>query len=281
MNKIIVSVIIPCFNHGKFIDDAVNSVLNQTCQDFEIIIINDGSTDDFTVSKLMYFDKPKTRVIHTANRGLAAARNEGIKASSGRYLQFLDADDVISEDKFTIQIRQLEKGSKYSLSYSDYLPATETDLTIAVPGRYLNPRFYSEQYLKELISAWEKGLSIPVHCFLFSTALFKENNIWFDETLVNHEDWDCWMKIFSLHPEVYYTDQKLATYRIHDNAMCADRHAMKRGHLQALNKQRRMFKNNKTLYFLILKKIIWVKYIQEIELNIGSIIRSLNKQTKS
>lgn len=273
----IVSVIIPCFNQGKFIDDAVTSILNQTLQDFEIIIINDGSTDTYTVTKLMHYDKPKTRVIHTKNHGLAAARNEGIRASSGKYIQFLDADDVISRDKFKLQLNLLKNASKYSLSYTDYFPSTETDLTISVPGRYLSPRFNSNQYLKELISAWEIGLSIPVHCFLFNSLLFKENNIYFDETLINHEDWECWMNIFALKPEVYFIDKKLATYRIRDNAMCSDANLMKIGHLQALNKQRRMHKNNKELYFLIVKKIILVKYIMEIKSYYTSILSRLFK----
>ncbi|HXM47111.1 MAG TPA: glycosyltransferase family A protein [Pyrinomonadaceae bacterium] len=78
-----VSVIIPCYNHGSYIDEAVDSVLAQTFPDFEIIIVNDGSTDQETVQKLADFNQPQTTVLHTANQGLAAARNSGIQNSTG------------------------------------------------------------------------------------------------------------------------------------------------------------------------------------------------------
>lgn len=89
-----VSAIIPCYNHGHYIDEAVDSILNQTFQDFEILLINDGSTDEFTVQKLKAYQKPKTRVIHTENQGLAAARNTGIQQAVGEYIVALDADDT-------------------------------------------------------------------------------------------------------------------------------------------------------------------------------------------
>ena len=68
-----VSVIIPCYNHGQYLDDAVESVLRQTYEDFEIIVINDGSTDERTNELLKTYEKPKTRVLHTTNQGLASA----------------------------------------------------------------------------------------------------------------------------------------------------------------------------------------------------------------
>jgi glycosyltransferase involved in cell wall biosynthesis len=91
-----VSVIIPCYNQGQYVDKAVDSILKQTFQDAEIIIVNDGSTDAFTVEKLTYYQKPRTTVIHTQNQGLAAARNTGIKNAGGEYILPLDADDVMA-----------------------------------------------------------------------------------------------------------------------------------------------------------------------------------------
>ncbi|MCI5127611.1 MAG: glycosyltransferase, partial [Candidatus Electrothrix sp. AUS3] len=73
-----VSVVIPCYNQGIFVDEAIESVLAQTWQDFEIIVVNDGSTDLFTVQHLQQLDFPKTKVIHTDNQGLSSARNNGI-----------------------------------------------------------------------------------------------------------------------------------------------------------------------------------------------------------
>lgn len=88
-----VSVIIPCFNLGRYLEEAVDSVLAQTFQDFEIIIVNDGSTDEMTNTLLADFKRPRTQVLFTEHRGLPAARNLAIEESRGRYISALDADD--------------------------------------------------------------------------------------------------------------------------------------------------------------------------------------------
>src|SRR5215510_10367556 len=99
-----VSVIIPCYNLGQYLDDAVSSVLAQSFQDFEILIVDDGSTDAATRAILERYARPKTRVIRTEHVGLAAARNLGIRQAKGRYLCALDADDRLEPsflDKMT------------------------------------------------------------------------------------------------------------------------------------------------------------------------------------
>jgi len=90
-----VSVVIPCYNLGQYVDEAVSSVLAQTFQDFEILIVDDGSTDAATQAILAGYARPKTRVIRAAHAGLAAARNLGLKHAAGRYLCALDADDTL------------------------------------------------------------------------------------------------------------------------------------------------------------------------------------------
>jgi glycosyltransferase involved in cell wall biosynthesis len=88
-----VSVIIPCYNLGRYLDEAVESVLSQTYQDFEILIVDDGSTDPATHALLADYRRPKTRVMRTIHAGLAAARNLAIANTAGAYLCALDADD--------------------------------------------------------------------------------------------------------------------------------------------------------------------------------------------
>ncbi len=90
-----VSVLVPCFNQGDWIDEAVDSVLAQTFQDFEIIVVDDGSTG-VTRDKLSAWSRPKTRVIRTDNRGLPAARNTAAAAAAGEFLCALDADDRLA-----------------------------------------------------------------------------------------------------------------------------------------------------------------------------------------
>jgi glycosyltransferase involved in cell wall biosynthesis len=90
-----VSVVITCYDLGRYLDEAVNSVLAQTFQDFEILIVDDGSTDAATRALLAAYRRPRTRVIRSANQGLPAARNLGLKQSTGEFICSLDADDVL------------------------------------------------------------------------------------------------------------------------------------------------------------------------------------------
>src|ERR1035441_4104679 len=96
MSAPLVSVIIPCFNQGRFLVRAIESVLEQSFQDFEIIVVNDGSSDETEQvakgfgSKILYLEKP--------NAGLSAARNTGILSARGAYLVFLDADDLLDNE---------------------------------------------------------------------------------------------------------------------------------------------------------------------------------------
>ena len=90
-----VSVIIPCYNQGRYLDDAITSVLVQTYQNFEILIVDDGSTEPETIEILQDYQQPKTRIIRTENQGVATARNLGIAQAQGTYILPLDADDKI------------------------------------------------------------------------------------------------------------------------------------------------------------------------------------------
>src|SRR5262245_54640863 len=94
------SVLMPCFNHGAFIGDAIDSVLAQTFQDFEIIVVDDGSTDALTNDVLSRLTTPRTTVLRTANQGLPAARNHAAQHASGALFCALDADDKLAPTWF-------------------------------------------------------------------------------------------------------------------------------------------------------------------------------------
>jgi glycosyltransferase involved in cell wall biosynthesis len=88
-----VTVVIPCYNDGRYIDDAVDSILHQTYKGLDIIIVNDGADDKYTARLLSDFIRPKTRVIHVNYRNPGAARNHGIRDTDSKYILTLDADD--------------------------------------------------------------------------------------------------------------------------------------------------------------------------------------------
>lgn len=107
-----ISVLLPCFNQGAFLDAAVDSVLAQTVQDFEIIIVDDGSDEPATVERLAAYARPRTRVLRTPNRGLPAARNAAAAVASGQVFCALDADDRLAPAWF-------EKGLAYLDAHPD------------------------------------------------------------------------------------------------------------------------------------------------------------------
>src|SRR5262245_27829119 len=113
-----VSVVISCFNLGQYLDEAVGSVLAQTFQDFEILVVDDGSIDPLTQTVLGSYAAPKTRVIRTLHRGLAAARNAGIAEASGEYLCALDADDRLLPTFFEQTVRVLSENPQLTFCSS-------------------------------------------------------------------------------------------------------------------------------------------------------------------
>lgn len=124
-----ISVILPLYNAEEYIGEALNSILSQTLKPFEIIVINDGSTDK-SLSKIELFGK-KIKIINQQNKGAGAARNEGIKIAKGEYLAFLDADDVWLDNK-------LEEQFNYLISHP------ETEIVSGFVEQFISPELSVE-----------------------------------------------------------------------------------------------------------------------------------------
>ena len=121
----LVSIIIPTFNHGQYLNRALLSAINQTHFHIEVLIIDDGSTDNTSdIIKNIIKNDSRIKYIYQSNNGLSSARNLGLDHATGRWIQFLDADDVIHPDKIRAQIDK-HKSSKISsdkliLSFTDF-----------------------------------------------------------------------------------------------------------------------------------------------------------------
>lgn len=113
-----VSVIIPCFNHGRFLPSAAASVLAQTLTDLELIIVDDGSTDE-TPAVMAGLDDARVRTLTTPNRGVSAARNAGLDLARGEFIAFLDADDVWEPDKLARQVAIMDAEPEVTLVFTD------------------------------------------------------------------------------------------------------------------------------------------------------------------
>jgi glycosyltransferase involved in cell wall biosynthesis len=117
MTKPCVTIIVPAYNQAAYVGEAIESVLRQTYRDWELIVVDDGSTDE-TAAIIATFDDPRIRYIHQANKGLPGARNTGIAHSRGDYLAFLDADDFYHQEKLAVQVAHLQQNPEIGLSYS-------------------------------------------------------------------------------------------------------------------------------------------------------------------
>ena len=114
----LVSVIIPCYNYGNFIIGAIESVLAQTYKRFEILVINDGSTDLFTLNVLKNLSNAKVKVFHQKNQGLAQTRNNGAMMAAGKYLCYLDPDDLFEPTYLEMTLSLLESDESLGSCYS-------------------------------------------------------------------------------------------------------------------------------------------------------------------
>src|SRR5438067_1586433 len=181
-----VSVIVPCFNAARYVDEALRSIRSQTYPEIDIIAVNDGSTDD--TQRLLEEharSDSRVRIFSQPNRGLSAARNTGLKNVRGEFVSFLDADDVILPEKLEKQVRYLLDNPAIDLVYSDYFDGdSRLDLTglvvIRIPG-------------KNLLDAYAVR-----NCFACMVPLVRRTMIdkvgEFDESLRASEDWDYWIR---------------------------------------------------------------------------------------
>ena len=202
MSKI--SVVIPCFNHGAYVDEAVESVLGQTYQDIEIIIVNDGSTDEPTNRLLAGYAKPKTTVIATPHQGLASARNAGIRESRGEYILPLDADDKIGSRYAEEAVGILDGDANAGIVYC------EAEMFGERTGRW-ELREYSLR--EELIENQ-----------IFCSAFFRKQDWeaaggYNANMLYGYEDWDLWLSIIEMGRSVHKLPDVHFFYRVRKGSM--------------------------------------------------------------
>jgi glycosyltransferase involved in cell wall biosynthesis len=203
-----VSVIIPVYNQARFIRGAVGSVVAQTYADWEIVVVDDGSTDDTPrVLAELAGRISRMRVIRQPNRGRAAARNAGISHACGVYAAFLDADDVWFPDKLERQVAALEAcpraGAVYARAVVVGLDGVPDRRGLVIGAAPASPRaaFADLAMLNR----------VPL-----STAMVRRECLdevgWFDEGLVYIEDWELWLRLAARY-EFVFTPQVLAGYR--------------------------------------------------------------------
>ncbi|MBC3539275.1 glycosyltransferase [Rufibacter sp. H-1] len=201
----LVSVVIPCYNHGQYLREAIRSIQNQAYPAVEIIVVDDGSVDN---TRQVAESLDDVRYVYQENQGLSAARNTGIAHSNGELLLFLDADDWLLPDALSINASFLQKNPKLAF----------------VSGAH-DKVFEQEGITQEEI--WEvpcahyqhllQGNYIGMHAtVMYRRWVFEE--VRYDPALRSCEDYDLYLRIARKHPVAHHT-QKIAAYRLHTSNM--------------------------------------------------------------
>jgi len=219
-----VSVIIPTYNSVRYLTEAVDSVLAQTFQDLEVLVIDDGSTDG--TERVMRLYGPPVRYFRQENRGVAVARNRGIEESSGRYIAFLDADDTWYPHKLERQLAALESHRECRACYSAYL-LVDQDLTPLTVHRSKR----QGSTLEDLLTIGNVVGCVSVLCERSLLAVVGG----FDMTLSQCADWDMWVRLSAL-TEFLYLDEPLVMYRQHGANMSRNVALLERDSLRVLEK---------------------------------------------
>ncbi len=217
----LVSVVIPIYNAEAYLQETLDSILAQTYPDIEVVAVDDGSTDRSLNILAQY---PRNLVIvKQANSGPAAARNRGVREASGRWIAFLDADDLWREDKIEKQVKICRN---YKWSYTDAV----------FIGGVNNGRRDSEftsKYQGDILEQLVQSNFVGTSSLLIDRQTFLSSG-GFNEQLKAIEDWELWIRIASQHA-IGYLDEPLLGYRVHVNSASRNSRRTLPSHLRVIN----------------------------------------------
>jgi glycosyltransferase involved in cell wall biosynthesis len=201
-----ISVIIPCYNHGSYITEAINSV--EKCADkqlYEIIIINDGSTDEETIKVLHQLTLKGYQIVNQKNQGLGASRNNGIKMATGKYILPLDSDNKIRPEYIYESIKILDAHPDIAVVYGD-------------------AEFFGEKKGNNIVGEFNLQ-RLMLGNYIDACAVFRKS-VWeeiggYDEKMpaMGKEDWDMWLSIAFAGHHFYYLNKIVFDYRVLNNSM--------------------------------------------------------------
>jgi glycosyltransferase involved in cell wall biosynthesis len=193
-----VSVILPTFNRPQMLVEALQSVLNQTYRDFEIIVVNDAGTDVRELIDLLNTEGKIRYLCHTRNKDRAAARNSALRVACGKYIAYLDDDDIFYPDHLETLVTLAESGG-YEVVYSDAHRAVQRRdgerTWIAARDIPYSNDFDADRILIENL--------FPVLCILHERNCVDQIGL-FDESLTSHEDWDYWIRLSRVFELVHH-----------------------------------------------------------------------------
>lgn len=201
-----VSVVIPCYNQAVYLSETLDSVLEQTYQDWEIVLVNDGSPDNTEEVAKMYMEKDdRIRYVYKENGGLSSARNVGIHEAKGQYILPLDSDDIIKPTYMELAMQVFEKNPSYKVVYCQ--------------GMLFGKINYPWKSQK-----WRSYKSLLARNPFFCSAFFRKSDCLaaggYDENMrTGFEDWEFFIRLLDEYDTVYQIPQALFYYRVKNQSM--------------------------------------------------------------
>jgi glycosyltransferase involved in cell wall biosynthesis len=237
-----VSVVIPCFNLAEYLDEAIDSVLAQTFQDFEILVVDDGSNDPYTKNKLSVLNNPRVRVFRSENQGLAGARNLAIASAQGQYILPLDADDRLSPTFLQKTVAVLDTRADVGIAYS------EVEWFGEKSGKWDVPPYRFPDILLD---------NVIVASALFRRSDWELVGGYSSEFRSRWEDYDFWLSLIERGRVPYRIPEVLFYYRQRSGSMTQRALPMDRAPLYELlfRRHREMYSNNMGYVFERIAKL--------------------------
>lgn len=226
-----VSVIVPAYNFGRLISQTLDSIRAQTYEDWECVVVDDGSTDDTQRVVAAYAERDaRIKYVYQENQGLSAARNRGIRECAGEYVQFLDADDFIEERKLEHHAAHLKQQAEVDVVYGNvrYFRSENTgERLFSKDGAAHSWMPEVSGTGTEILSAMVGQIIMPVNAALLRKSVFERVGF-FDEQLKAMEDWDFWRRAARSGIRFQYFDPEgtLALVRANPDSMSKDRRRM-------------------------------------------------------
>jgi len=242
----LVSIIIPCYNHSHYLPGAIESVLKQTYSPIEIIVIDDGSTDNTREVAKGY---PQVTYIFQTNQGLPASRNAGINKSKGSYVVLLDADDWLYPDAVKINLDYLQQQENAAYVSGAYDMLYEHKNIIAEVKREITANHY-------IYMLHNNFIGVPA-AVMYRRWVF--NEFLFDTSLKACEDYDLYLKVCRKYPVIHHI-KKIAGYRKHSSNMSLNFHLMLSSALNVLQRQKNVLKNDEEKQAYKKGRMLWKKH---------------------
>jgi glycosyltransferase involved in cell wall biosynthesis len=207
--KPLVSIIIPAYNCERWIGETIKSALQQTWQNIEIIVVDDGSNDN-TLKIAQSFTSEKLQVLKQENKGASAARNAGLRIAQGDYIQFLDADDLLAADKIEVQLKEANNfGSEYL--YSASWVSFEEDIECTFIEKHILWQSYGST-VEYLISSWKNKIWMPLHSYLVPISIIVKVGDW-NESISRNDDGEYFCRVVLASKGIRFCPDSFCYYR--------------------------------------------------------------------